>query len=248
MKKVLLFIVIGMGSLLLIAFLAKDQIIKAVAPSITSSVLGVPVTLGDFSLDISHSTLKIKDLRVGSPEGFAQEAMLDLASLEVQYDLKAILAHQYFFKLINADIRKIVLAKNDKGNMNVQMLKPVRQQSQEVNQEPAATDSNAKPDINLHIDTLTINIDKLSMKDYKTNPPSIENFNLGFHHRTFTGIKSVNELTLKVIASQASITTLTNTAFMASHKVKKGIGFLFDTTTGVVGGAGGLLKNIANKL
>lgn len=252
MKKVVGYISLGLFIFLTVIFISKDFLIKLLATPIASHALGAKVSIGDFSLDLGKSILKVKDLQLDSPQGYGEDPIVDVASLEVHYDLNLILKKKYHFNLIDLNIRNINLVKNKEGLLNVQALKPAAQHNdaQEVKPASSTTQASAQPkqDIDLYIGTLKLNVDRFTMKDNRSTPASIENVDIGFHHQTFKEIKSVTDLTMRVIVSQVNLRALTNTAFMATGKVKKGIGFIFDTTTGVVGEAGGLLKNIANKL
>ena len=237
MKKVT--IVLGvLGLLILGIILFKDMIIKKTLPGVLSSALGAPVSLGDFSLSLLGSHLLIKDLRIDSPAGFSEGPVVDLARLEVTYDLMSLITGNNHFKVIDIDVRQAVFARNKEGKFNAQELKLVKQMIE--NPPPN------KGPVKLSIDTLKLNLDTITVKD-ATGKRQVSDIHL--RNRTYQDIRSVNDLMVKVVTAEAGLLAVTNSVFFAGRELKKGVGLLLNTTEQVVGStAGGLLKKITQPL
>lgn len=252
MKKMIKVIVITIVVLFAMVLLFKDVLIKATAPSIASSVLGTKVTLGSFHLGLLSSHLVVRDLVVFSPEGFGTEPLLDLAKLDVRYDLMSLIKRQNHFKLIDIDFRRVVLVKNTDGQYNAQALKPVKeaQDSSAATQGTGQNQSSPKSNemVNLSIDELKVNIDQVMVNQIKSNGAIVQDLSLSLRGRSYKDIRSVNDLIVKVIGNEAGLLTITNSVFFAGHEFKKGVGFLVDTTGGVVKEAGGILRKITSPL
>ncbi len=240
-QKISIVCVIALIALVLV----KDVIIKALAAPIASSVLGAPVRIGYLSWNLIGSDFLIKDVVIGAPAGFPDDPIIDIAHVNVKYDLGSLLNKQNHFQLIDINVREINMVANQDKKINVQELKPFKHAAtkDDGNKDKEKTSSMDAP-VNFSIDVLKINVDGVWFKNYASGTVKKNAYSVDLKNKTYKNIHGVGDLMLKVVSSQASVATLVNMPFMAGNQLKKGVGFVFDTTNNVLGETGGILKKI----
>ncbi|MCX5702201.1 MAG: hypothetical protein NTW64_04395 [Candidatus Omnitrophica bacterium] len=195
MKKIVAVVLIAI--LVLSAFcLFRDLIIKSVISSVTSNITGAPVHIGGFSLSVIKQSVKITNFKMYNPKGFPQEILVDIPKLGVSCNLSALIKGKLHLKLLDFDLKELVLTKNKEGKLNVDSLKVV-----EAGKEPKKEKAK-KPakQMAMQIDVVNLNIGRVINKDYSVGEqPVIKVFDINIK-KTYKDITSVQQLAALIIA------------------------------------------------
>jgi uncharacterized protein involved in outer membrane biogenesis len=224
LKKIGIIIVV-----LFVLVMVRDLIIKQVVISVASSALGAPVKIGGLSLGLLTRHLEISNINIENPEGFSKNSLIDIAHVKVTFHPIDILTGKMYFDLIDLNIRQLAIEKNTQGQFNVSSLKIQPQQK------------NDKP-LNMHIDVLRLNVDKVTLRDASQNNAAKEvNRGVGLHQKEFKNINSPQQLVALVLFESSGLGPLKNIALSATKEVLTDVS---DLTKGMTGEA----KKTANSL
>ncbi len=190
-KKFLIVLGIVVFSLVCIAVL-KNQIIKSVVTKVATQVVGAPVHMDSFSLDIFSSTIHISGFKMYNPSGFPKGILVSCPKINVIYDRTALFKHKLHFLIAEIEIKEFGLTKNKEGKLNVDSLKIVQESAEKGEK------SKSKP-IPMQIDLLTLSIGKVVYKDYTNGEePGVRVHDVNIH-RNFKNITSAQQLTVLLL-------------------------------------------------
>jgi hypothetical protein len=185
MKKFLIVIGIVVFSLVGIAIF-KNHITKSVVTKVASEVIGAPVSIDSFSLNILSSTIHMSGFKIYNPSGFPQGMLVSCPEIKVIYDSATLFKQKRHFLIVEIELKEMGLTKNKEGKLNVDSLKIVRE-------------SKSSP-IPMQIDLLTLNIGKIIYKDYTVGTePSVRVYDINIR-KSYKGIPSAEQLVLLVLA------------------------------------------------
>ena len=126
MKKLLqtLFIVI----LIFIALVfAKNAIAKILIEKGVELATGLSLHIRSFSFNLlGKSDIHIQDFELENPRGFKDKVMMDLPEIYVDYDLGELLNRKIHIEQMRIHVREFVVEKNERGELNLDALKPTR--------------------------------------------------------------------------------------------------------------------------
>ncbi|MBU1912228.1 MAG: hypothetical protein KKB22_01665 [Candidatus Omnitrophica bacterium] len=185
MKKFLIVIVIVVFFLLCVTIL-KNLIIKSVVTKAASEVIGAPVHMDGFSLNISNSTIHMSGFKIYNPSGFPEGIVVSCPKIKAIYDRATIFKQKRHFLIVEIELKEMGVTKNKEGQLNVDSLKIVQQfKSSEL--------------IPIQIDLLTLNIGKIVYKDYTVGTePSVRVYDVN-KQKSYKGIPSVQQLVFLVL-------------------------------------------------
>ena len=186
MKKFL--IVIGIVVFFLVGIaIIKNQIIKSVVTKVASGIIGAPVHMDSFSLNILSSTIHISGFKIYNPSGFPEGILVSCPKIKVIYDRATIFKQKRHFLLVEIELKEMGLTKNKEGKLNVDSLKIVQQ--------PKSSEP-----IPMQIDLLTLSVGKIVYKDYTIGTePSVRVYDVN-KQKSYKGIPSAQQLALLVLA------------------------------------------------
>lgn len=192
MKKFL--IILGLAAFFLVGIaIFKNQIIKYTVTRVAVKIVGAPVRMDSFSLNIVSSTIHISGFKIYNPDGFPEGILISCPKINVIYDRAALFKHKLHFLIAEIEIEEFGLTKNKEGKLNVDSLKIVQEEAGKEEKQKS------KP-VPMQIDLLTLSIGKIVHKDYTNGEEpsvSVQDVNV---HKTFKNIPTAQQLTLLLIA------------------------------------------------
>ncbi len=196
MKKILIVWGIIAVFLLGIVFL-KDQIIKFVVTRVATQVVGAPVHMDSFSLNIFSSTVHISGFKIYNPSGFPQGILVSCSKINVIYDHVSLFKQKPHVLILEIDLKEMGLIKNKEGKLNVDSLIIVEKPKSSA---PAP----------MQIDLLTLSIGKIVYKDYTVGTePNVRVYDIN-KHKSYKGVPSAQQLALLVLAEPMKAAAIKN--------------------------------------
>ena len=175
----------------------KNLIIRSVVTTAASRIIGAPVHMDGFSLNLLSSTINISGFKMYNPGGFQEGILVSCPKIKVIYDPATLFKQKRHFLLVEIDLKEMGLTKNNDGKLNVDSLKIVWQ-------------SKSSPPIPMQIDLLTLNIGKIIYKDYTVGTePSVRVYDVN-RHKSYKGIPTAQQLVLLVLAEPMKVVAIKN--------------------------------------
>jgi len=189
MKKIFTWVIIVIIALFVIG-MAKDLIIKSVVTAVSTQVTGAPVHIDSFSLGIFNQTVKITGFKMFNPKGFPKDILVDIAKINVHYDLAALLKQKIHLVSAELELTEMGLEKNKEGQLNADSLKVIQQ------------GKGGKPakQMPLKIDMLKLGMGRIVYRDYSVGQqPAIKVYEINIH-KTYKNITSAEQLAALILA------------------------------------------------
>ncbi|MFY9402766.1 MAG: AsmA family protein [Candidatus Omnitrophota bacterium] len=221
-KVLIIALVIALGVLLFRNIIAKIAIENGV-----QFATGLKLRMDSFNIGIFRSKINIAGLRLYNPKGFEDKVMLDIPNIYIDYNLPAILKGKVYLQEVRFNLKEFTVVKNKEGRVNLNYLKPKKEQKEKKAKEDKP--KKEKKPLDIKIDNLEVRVDKLVYKDYtKKAAPSIKEFNVNLYekHTNITNInavmgiiliKALTKTTISGIASGVSLAT--DTAAKTTEKI-----------------------------
>ncbi len=185
MKKFLIVLGIVVLSLVCIAIL-KNLIIKSMVTKVASGIIGAPVHIDSFSLNILSSTINMSGFKIYNPNGFPEGILVSCPKIKAIYDRATILKPKRHFLIVEIELEEMGITQNKEGKLNVDSLKIVQE-------------SKSSELIPVQIDLLTLSIGKIVYKDYTVGTePSVKVYDVN-KQKSYKGIPSVEQLVFLVL-------------------------------------------------
>jgi hypothetical protein len=196
MKKFLIVLVIVVISLVCISLL-KDLIIKSAVTKAASGIIGAPVHMDRFQLNILSSTINISGFKIYNPSGFPEGMLISCPKIKVIYDRAALFKQKRRFLLVEIELKEMGLTKNKEGKLNVDSLKMVEE-------------SKSSPSTPMQIDLLSLSIGKVVYKDYTAGAePTVRVYDVN-RHKSYKGIPTAQQLALLVLSEPMKAAAIKN--------------------------------------
>lgn len=187
--------VLGFSALIAFVVLGKNAIAKVVIENGVRIATGLRLQMGQFSFSLTRSFVGIEDLKLYNPHGYADPLMADLPEIYVDYELAPLLKGNAHVEELRIHLKEFVVVRNEKGELNVNALKPVQAQQKGVPAPQAPAGKQGKPAgkaSEIHIDKLKLQMEKVIFKDYsKGGTPSVKEYNLNLNEE-YRNIKNLN--------------------------------------------------------
>ncbi len=156
--------------------------------------------------------------------------MIDLAHVDVQFNLPALASGKLYFALIDLDVRKLAIERNTQNEFNVASLKIKPQKSD-------------KP-LDMRIDVLKLNVDQVTLREDTQGGKEISR-GIGLHKKIFKNITSPQQLVALVLFESSGLGTLKD---MGMGVTKEILGDAKDVIGTVAGGAKDTVKGVFGTL
>lgn len=212
---IIIFIFIGLAAV-------KNQIIKSVISVGATTVTGVPVHINNLSFSLLGQSISIKGFKMYNPKEFPKEILIDITTLNVDYDLGALLRKKLHLRSVEIDLEQLNIVRNKEGKLNVDSLKVAEKQ------EKAAGPKEKKPSQHLpmQIDELILSVGRVVYKDFtKGEQPSVEIFDVGIKRKIYKNITSAQQLTALILTEPLKQTAIQGAKIYAASAIL-GVGFL----------------------
>ena len=213
MKKVIGVIAVILAAVVLVLALAKDIIIKTSVEKGVKLATGLQLNLKGLKVGVIKTFIDIKGLSLYNPPGYKEKIMFEIPEIYVDYDLPAILKGKIHLEEVRLDVKELIVIKNEKGDLNLDSLKPVQEQKEgEKPEEEGKIEKKEKGKApEMQIDVLALKVGKVVYKDYSEGePPSIKEFTLNLDEK-YTNITDPQSLINLII-----VQTLGHTALAAA--------------------------------
>ena len=193
--------VVGLG-------IVKDLVAQAAVSGGVQALTGLRVRMDRLHVGLLRQVVHVQGLRVLNPDGFQDPVMVDLPELYVDYDLWAFLGGKVHLKDVRVHLRRLVVAKNEQGELNLASV-PVVQQQQHP---PAGTSSSSGKPLALRIDRLHLHIGTVVFKDASPRAMTHEQsfpINVDEHYTNITHPEALASLILTKALAKTTIARLT---------------------------------------
>jgi len=210
MKKM----IIGIVVIAAVLFFGRNLIAKVAIEKGTEVVTGLPLHMGDLNLDFARTFVEISDLKLSNPRGYEDDVMLAMPKIYLDYELGAIFKGKIHVEELTVDLKKFVVVKNSKGELNLDALKAVQQ-----GQKPAAKEKRGKAGSipPAAIDKMHLKVGQVIFKDYsKGGAPVVKTFNINLNEN-YDNITNLNAVISLIVVKALSKTTI---AALANFDVK----------------------------
>ncbi len=186
MKKFL--IVSGVVVVSLVSIIIfKNLIIKSVVTNISSGIVGAPIHMDSFSMNILTSTIHITGFKIYNPSGFPEGMLVSCPKINVIYDRASLFSKKPHLRLMDIELKQMVLVKNKEGKLNVDSLKIVHP-------------SKSSPPAPMQIDLLNLKIGQIVYKDYTIGAvPAVRVYNVN-RQQSYKSIPTAQQLALLVLS------------------------------------------------
>ena len=213
MKK-LLFVVVGLLLLVAVLLFAKNIIAKVSVEKGVEMVTGLRLDMQSLDVGIIETLIGIEGLQLYNPEGYKDKVMVDIPEIYVDYDLGAFFKGEVHLEEVRLNLKEFVVVKNEKGELNLNALKVVKEEGkEEVVEEKTSVKEEKTKMPPLQIDVLELKIGKVIYKDYsKGTPPKVREFNININERyeNITDPKTFASLILVKTLAGTTIARLAN--------------------------------------
>jgi len=177
----------------------KDLIIKSAVTTAASRIIGTPVHMDKFSLDVFRSTIHITGFKMYNPGGFPEGLLVFCPRIKVIYGRGTLFKEKRHLLLVDIELQEMGLTKNKDGILNVDSLKVVKE-------------SRSAPPVPMQIDMVTLRIGKIVYKDYTMGTePGVRVYDVN-RHKSYKGIPTAQQLALLVLAEPMKAAAIQNAA------------------------------------
>jgi len=176
MKKIGTAILVVLVILVAVFFITKNTIAKVAISGGVNAMTGLRLDIQKMNVGIVKTLVGIESLKLFNPSGYEDKVMIDLPEIYVDYDLGAFLNRKVHLEEVRLHLREFTVVKNEKGELNLNALKPVQEQKA-AQQGRAPKAQGKKPQI--QIDVLKLKVDRVVYKDYTAGrQPRVIEFNV----------------------------------------------------------------------
>ena len=228
MKKIFVIVAVILVGLLLI----KDVIIKAVIVNVGSSVVGARVDVGSFSSNPFTQKVLIKNIKLYNPPGFPKEYLIHIPEVGVDYDLGALIGGKLHLPLVVLNVNEMVIIKNQKGELNVDSLKVVKEAKSQPKKGKGKEEKNGAQAMAMQIDLLKLNFNQVVYKDFsKGAQPTVQVYPVALKDKTFENITSPEQMVTLILVQGMGPTAIKGAAIYAAAAMT-GVGLI---PVGIIG-------------
>jgi hypothetical protein len=204
MKKIMIFVIAAVLSVVIVIAVAKDPITKMAVEKGTRSVTGLELRIRKMAVGIMSTLVSIEDLRLLNPPGYKDRVMLDMPEIYVDYNLPALIAGKVHLNKLRLNMSEFVVVKNEKGEINLNALNVVKEQKGEKKVTPA--EKAKMPD--MQIDVLELKVGKVVYKDYSMGGlPRVQEFNINLDER-YLNVDDPDKLVSLIVVKAISNTSI----------------------------------------
>lgn len=204
MKKIGVTILLILVVLSLVLVVGRDQILKAAVESGAKIATGLGLEIGKLHVGLRSTSVDVQGLSLSNPAGFPDRNMLDMPRIFVDAHLRSLVKGKIRLTDMKIDLKQFTVVKNEKGQLNLDALKPV--QTAKPGEKPAPAKKGPAPE--LQIDNLELKIGKVVYKDYsKGGAPAVTEFNINLDEK-FQNITDPNVLVRLIVFKALSSSTI----------------------------------------
>ncbi len=241
-------LLLGLLVLGLVAFLARNLIVRKGLEAAVTEVTGFPLAIDSFALGILDSKVVVKGMRLSNPPGFEDPRCIGIRRLAADVELGSAFGDELHIEEIDLDIEEVVVVRSAGGETNLDRLAALGGGGEggKAKEEGPAKQRKWRCDrLHLRLPKVVF-LDYSSMRDGK---PKREVYDLRVDE-TFRNVRGPEEvvkiIVLKVVAGtpirlvRASVETLTRGLGDVHGGAAKGVGGVVEGVGGAIGGVLGV--------
>lgn len=214
--------------------IAKNGLVQFAMGSGISAATHVPVSIGGTNLSLFAGSIKVTNFKLKNPWGYKDKVMVDVPLIFIDFDMSSIGKPKLRFEDVQVHLKEVTIVKNAKGEVNVNALKPKKDDQGKPAPKKAAP--------KFHIDKLTLSIDKVVYKDYTGGgKPNVQTFDVNIKNRTFTHMEDPTAIVSVIMLEALTRTSIAKIADLDTS-------FLTDNAKGILNEGLGLVKDGAGTL
>jgi len=241
MKKMLSVIVVVVV-LLIVGYFAKNAIASRAISAGVRVMTGLKLNMRSMNVGIVRTLISIKGLELFNPSGFEDNLMVDIPEIYVDYDLAAFLKGKVHLEKVRLDLKEFVVVKNQKGELNLDSLKTVKEKKG-----IAMTKKKTKMP-NIQIDVLELKIGKVIYKDYlNREEPRVREFNVNIDEK-YENITDPRTLANLIVFKALMNTSISGLTDFDVGLLKDGLGDTLGTTSKLIKGTTGVALDTGAKV
>ena len=136
MKKIIKIFVIAVVAIVGIVFI-KNFLVQLTLNGALSKAANVTVHIGKTNIMLRNTTIDLRDIRIQNPRGFKDPLMLNAPQIFISFDLPAFFMGKTHFRDVRLNLKEIVVVKNEKGELNIEAMKPKEDKKKEATRSPS---------------------------------------------------------------------------------------------------------------
>lgn len=187
-KRISIVITVIVVIILIVISPLKNFLAKKIIVSRLKKMTALGLSIGGVDLSITKGWIDIKNIEIFNPSEFIGQVMIDIPQIYIDYALNDLLNEKIYISDLKIKLKTLNIVKNAKGELNLNLLNvPYEETGEEASRE------NGKNFF--QIDTVDLNIEKVTYKDYSRGPkPRVFEFDLNINQR-YEDIKKPSLLT-----------------------------------------------------
>ena len=212
-KKLLTGTLIVAVALFVLVFFGTSLIAKAAIENGAQFIMGLPLKIKSLDVNFMNTFVSVKDLHLSNPSGFKERTMLQMPEIFVDYDLPSFFKGKIHLEEVRIDLQEFIVTKNEKGEVNLNSLKPVQAQKEQPKKEEKPEEGKKGKAPQIQIDKLSLKVGKVIYKDYsKGGEPSVKEFNINLDEKyeNITNPYMIGSLVVTKALAHTTIAALTN--------------------------------------
>ncbi|OGX33741.1 MAG: hypothetical protein A3C36_00555 [Omnitrophica WOR_2 bacterium RIFCSPHIGHO2_02_FULL_52_10] len=204
-------ILIILAAIIGLLFLFKNTIIRVAVEKGVETATGLPMKIGKFDLSFTNSQVGIWGLELLNPSGFPDKVMFHAPEIFVDYHLGDTIRGNIHLEDMRLNFDQLTIIKNAQGKMNIDTLKPQKQEQQSKGESQGTKKGEAGQKIpDIQIDHLSLKVGKVVYKDYSQGgEPAVQEYNVNISEE-FKDIKDVQGLVGAIVSRTVSKTALSS--------------------------------------
>ncbi len=242
MRKIIIVLVVIVATLFILS-IAKDFIIKVAAERGMEIATGVPLRIKSLHLSLTRQLIDIKDIIVYNPRGFSDKIMANAPLIYVNCDVPSLFKGKMHFEDLRINVKEFMVVKNEKGELNLDALAPVKTQQEAKKPAP----KKEKKPVRMQIDNLELAIGKVIYKDYSQGgKPVVREFIVNINER-YKNIQDPAKIVSLIIVRALAKTTIAQLANFDIAGLQSTVQDTLRTAQQIVGQAGAMATETTKK-
>ena len=247
-RKMLITIVFAV---VIVLIAGKDKILEISVERTCTFILGAKLDIASMHVGVFRPVVEIDDMRLYNPPGFRDKLMTSIPEIYVEYDFAQLLKGKVHIRELRIDIKEFDVVKDDRGKVNINSLKPVKDKA--PGEEIEGREKGKIPD--MYIDRFHLKAGTLYFRDYSHGgPPRVRKFgvNLDESYEDIADPYTLIRLIVHRILQGTAISNIINLPMSGVRRVmndayEAGTAAM-STTVGTAKAATGTLTNVAKGL
>lgn len=238
-KRWILRILLGFLALLVVAFIARNFLMRKGLEAVVTETTGFPLEIGSFSLGLTDTRLDVGGMKLRNPEGFEDPRCLDIPRLVADPEVKSLFGRRIHIEEVVLEVAEVVVVKNAGGETNLERLKALGGGGKEEAKAPGEPGAGEKKEpLKWTCDRLELTVRKVVYLDYtrmKDGKPAREEFDLKVDHEEFRDIDGPEKI-VKLIVLRVLQRTKIRLAGISVDSLTEGLGGVVGDLAGAVEG------------